>query len=116
MFNYLVVAEEAIYADESDPMVNWDADELRVAFETAGLFVEVTTERSSTQMHITPALLERWFSPSAATKERPTYAQRLARFLKEAEIRAVKDLFTRSLLHQTVTWSSTIAFVQAAAL
>jgi len=97
-------------------MVNWDADELRVAFETAGLFVEVTTERSSTQMHITPALLERWFSPSAATKERPTYAQRLARFLKEAEIRAVKDLFTRSLLHQTVTWSSTIAFVQAAAL
>ena len=116
LYERLVVAEEAIYASESDPMVNWDADELRVAFETAGLFVEVTTEHSSTQMHITPALLERWFALTVATKERPTYAKRLARFLKEAEVRALQDLFTRSLLHQTVTWSSTIAFVQAAAL
>ncbi len=112
LYERLVAAEEAIYADESDPMVNWDADELRVAFEAAGWVVEVTTERSSTQMHITPALLERWFITTATT-ERLTYAQRLTRLLKEAEIRAVQDFFTRSLLHQTVTWLNTIAFVQA---
>lgn len=69
LYERLVAAEEAIYADESDPMVNWDADELRVAFEAAGLVVEITTKRSSTQMHITPALLERWFSSTAAIKE-----------------------------------------------
>ncbi len=115
LYQRLVVAEEAIYTDDSDPMVNWDADELRVAIVAKGLFVEVTTERSSTQMHVTPALLERWFSPTAATKERPTYAQRLARFLEEAEVRTVQNLFTRSLLHQTVTWSSTVAFVRATA-
>lgn len=116
LYERLVAAEEAIYTSESDPMVNWDADELRVMLESAGLVVEVTTERSSTQMHITPALLERWFAPTAAVTERSTYAGHLARFLKEAEVRAVQDLFTRSLLHQTVTWSSTIAFVQATAL
>ncbi len=117
LYERLVAAEEAIYGSSSDPMVNWDADELRVAFETAGLVVEVTTERNSTQMHVTPALLERWFAPTATTtKERPTYAQHLAHFLKAAEVRTVQDLFTRSLLHQTVTWSSTIAFVQATAL
>lgn len=117
LYSRLVAAEEAIYASSSDPMVNWDADELRVAFDAAGLVVEVTTERNSTQMHITPALLERWFAPTAATtKERLTYAQHLARFLKAAEVLTVQDLFTRSLLHQTVTWSSTIAFVQATAL
>ena len=104
--------DEAIYTDESDPMVNWDADELGVAFEAAGWVVEVTTERSSTQIHITPALLERWFITTATT-ERLTYAQRLTRLLKEAEVRAVQDFFTRSLLHQTVTWLNTIAFVQA---
>lgn len=112
LYERLVAAEEAIYADESDPMVNWDADELRVAFEAAGWVVEVTTERSSTQMYITPALLERWFVTTATT-ERLTYAQRLARLLKEAEVRTVQDFFTRSLLHQTVTWLNTIAFVQA---
>lgn len=116
LYERLVAAEEAIYASESDPMVNWDADELRVMLESAGLVVEVTTERSVTQMHVTPALLERWFAPTAAVTERSTYAGHLARFLKEAEVRAVQDLFTRSLLHQTVTWSSTIAFVHATAL
>ena len=115
LYERLVAAEEAIYASESDPMVNWDADELRVMI-SAGLVVEVATERSSTQMHITPALLERWFAPTAAVTERSTYAGHLARFLEEAEVRAVQDLFTRSLLHQTVSWSSTIAFVQATAL
>ena len=116
LYERLVAAEEAIYASESDPMVNWDADDLRVMLESVGLVVEVTTERSSTQMHITPALLERWFAPTAAVTERSTYAGHLARFLKEAEVRAVQNLFTRSLLHQTVTWSSTIAFVRATAL
>ncbi len=116
LYERLVAAEEAIYASESDPMVNWDADELRVMLDSVDLVVEVTTERSSTQMHITPALLERWFAPTAAVTERSTYAGHLTRFLKEAEVRAVQDLFTRSLLHQTVTWSSTIAFVQATAL
>lgn len=116
LYERLVAAEEAIYASESDPMVNWDADELRLMIESVGLVVEVTTERNSTQMQITPALLERWFAPTAAVTERSTYAGHLARFLKEAEVRAVQNLFTRSLLHQTVTWSTTIAFVQATAL
>ncbi len=116
LYERLIAAEEAIYASGSDPMVNWDAQELRVTFEAAGLVVELKSERYATQMYITPALLERWFSPTAATtKERPTYAQHLARFLKTTEVRAVQDLFTRSLLHQTVAWSSTIAFVKATA-
>jgi putative ATPase len=117
LYERLVAAEEAIYASTADPMVNWDADELRVIFEAAGLVVEVTTERISTQLHITSALLERWFASTVnTTKERPTYAQHLARFLTAAEVRTVQDLFTRFLLYQTVTWSSTIAFVEATAL
>jgi putative ATPase len=66
-----IFAEEAIYTDKLDPMVNWDTDELRVAFEDVGLGVEVD------------------------------------------EIRVVKELFTRSSLHQTVNWESAIAFVRA---
>jgi putative ATPase len=110
LYQRLVVAEEAIYTNTSEPMVNWDADDLRMAFLAAGLVVEVTTERALTQMHITPTLLERWF---AATGERPTYAASLARFLCETEVRAIQDLFTRYLRDQTVIWESTIAFVRA---
>jgi putative ATPase len=107
-----VAAEEAIYSDKLDPMVNWDTDELRVAFEDVGLVVEVDEERQLTQLHITPALIERWFTTTSATN-RPSYAAHLAKNVTQEEIRAVKELFTRSLLHQTVNWESAIAFVRA---
>jgi putative ATPase len=117
LYERLVAAEEAIYASGSDPMVNWDADELKLAIEAESLAVEVTSERTSTQMYITPVLIQRWFASTFGTRgQRPTYAQHLARFLTAAEVRTVQDLFTSSLLHQTVPWSSTIAFVQATLL
>jgi putative ATPase len=93
-------------------MVNWDVDDLRAAFEEVGLVVEVSSERSLTQLHITSALLDRWFATTTATS-RPSYAVHLERSLTKEEVRAVQNLFTRSLLNQTVTWESTIAFVQA---
>ncbi|MEP0832588.1 AAA family ATPase, partial [Microcoleus sp. AS-A8] len=95
-----------------DPMVNWDTDELRVALEEVGLVVEVDEERELTQLHITPALIDRWFTATSATN-RPSYAAHLAKNLTQEEIRVVKELFTRSLLHQTVNWESAIAFVRA---
>jgi putative ATPase len=112
LYQRLVAAEEAIYSDKLDPMVNWDVDELRVAFEEVGLVVEVDEERELTSMHITSALIERWFTTTSATN-RPSYAAHLAKNLTEEEIRAVKELFTRSLLYQTVNWESAIAFVRA---
>ncbi len=112
LYQRLVAAEEAIYSDKLDPMVNWDTDELRVAFFSVGLGVEVDEERSHTQMHITPALINRWFATTSATN-RPSYAAHLAKNLTQEEIRAVKELFTRSLLHQTVNWESAIAFLLA---
>ena len=110
LYQRLVAAEEAIYTNKLDPMVNWDTDELRVAFDSVGLVVEVDEERSVTQMHITSALIDRWFATTSATN-RPSYAAHLQKNLTEEEIRAVKELFTRSLLHQTVNWESAIAFV-----
>jgi putative ATPase len=74
--------------------------------------VEVDEERSVSQMHITSALIERWFATTSATP-RPSCAVHLVKNLREEEIRVVKELFTRSLLHQTVNWESAIAFVLA---
>lgn len=110
LFDRIVIAEEAIYTETSDPMVNWDVDDLRTAFEAVGLVVQVQKEQIPTQMHITSALLERWF---ASAGNRPTYATRLAEKLSQEEVVVVKDLFSRYLLNQTVTWETTIAFVQA---
>ncbi|BAZ34019.1 recombination factor protein RarA/unknown domain fusion protein (plasmid) [Cylindrospermum sp. NIES-4074] len=104
----LVTAEEAMYTDSSDPMLNWDAEDLRMAFEAAGLIVEVVLEQSSTQMHITSAFLNRLFTTGA---KRPSYLDRLALTLQPQELTAIKEIFSKYLLNQTVNWESSIAYV-----
>ena len=105
-----VTAEVAIYNYTSDPMLNWNADDLRVMFESAGLVVEVKEERLQSQLHITSSLIERWFGTNS---DRPTYASYLSRLLSPQEVDTVKALFNRYLLNQTVSWSSAIALIQA---
>jgi putative ATPase len=111
LYEKLVAAEEAIYSVASDSMVNWDIEDLRTAFEKAGLAVEITQERTQTGLYITPNLLNRWFTTSEATA-RPSYATRLAENLKQEELEIVKNLFHRYLLNQTVNWNSMIAIVK----
>ena len=111
LYENLVAAEEAIYSVASDHMVNWDIEDLRTAFEKAGLAVEITQERTQTGLYITPNLLNRWFTTSETTT-RPSYATRLAENLKQEEVEIVKNLFHRYLLNQTVNWNNTIAIVK----
>lgn len=111
LYERLVTAEEAIYADSSDAMVNWDVEDLQKAFLTAGFNVEAFTEHFQTNLHITPGLLERWFFTS--NSGRPTLAARLAGTLSKKEVEKVQELFTQHLLNKTLPWATTIVFVKA---
>ena len=106
-------AEEAIYADPDDPLVNWSEDDLRTAFLAANL-TEVIIEGVETvaEARISPAQLDRWFSPAAAG-ERPSYVQRLASLLKPDDIAAVEALYRRKLTSAAVPWRSVTAYVVA---
>ncbi len=84
IYRRLVKAEEAIYQNVDDAMVNWNEDELRSLFQNAGLTAEVQLEATQTDLQITPALLERWFSTGGdpcgiCEAARPSYGDRLAR-------------------------------------
>ncbi|MBD2168531.1 AAA family ATPase [Calothrix membranacea FACHB-236] len=111
LYQRLVMAEEAIYSNQSDPMLNWDAFDLQHAFEDAGLAVEVSVEQNTTPIHITSGFIERLFRANA---NRPSYGERLAQNLTSLEIHSLNELFMRSLLNQTVSWMSSTAFVKAA--
>ena len=82
----LRTAEETIYNDPDDPLVNWAEDDWKATLAGAGLAdVAVETQVTSSELQITPALLAHWFSP-APYGGRPSYAQRLASLLSPAEI------------------------------
>ena len=106
-------AEEAIYADSDDPLVNWAEDDLRAAFVAAGLSdVAVESLESLSETRVSPAMLGRWFG-SAARNDRPSYGQRLAGFLSADELATVQALYERMLIGATVSWRSVTAYVVA---
>ena len=107
----VAAAEDAIYADPADPLVNWDEATLAQAFAAAGLAANVAPAVQNEQRRITAGQLERWFAPG---DDRPSYADRLrAGGLSPAEIDAVARLYGRSLRDKTVTWTTAVAFIHA---
>ncbi len=107
----LAAAEEAIYADPADPMVNWDARTLAAAFEAAGFRAAVEVQETTMQMRISAAQLDRWFAPTGAA--RPSYRQRLAARLAPDELARVEALFRGQLSGRLVPWRTRRALLVA---
>lgn len=114
----VVAAEEAIYNNPADPMVNWAEQEIAALFDETGLFdVETVLETGTSQVQIDQEQLERWFT-EAPPGQRPTFAQHLLKpstqaALTPAEVAQVRRLFEQQLLNQTVTWQSKIIYLVA---
>ena len=108
-------AEEGIYADVTDPMVNWDETSLIEGLQAAGMKrVRVKLDTVSEHRFITAAQLDRWFKPDRSTHARGGYGQRLrATGLTKKEIKRTETLFRRSLLEKQVSWHVTTAFITA---
>lgn len=109
----LVQAEEAIYSNPADPMVNWGAADLARAFEQAGYTkVQVIEEEQAAELRLDVKQIEHWFDLSAKS-ERPSYAQHLLTRLVAEELAEVQTIFTRQLANQTVKWRTGLAYVLA---
>jgi putative ATPase len=104
-------AEETIYAVSDDPLINWVAEDLECLVKVAG-FDDVTlvVETQESEVFISQATLDRWFSMDEA-RDRPSYAQHLLRLITPDELAKVRNLFQRQLVGQTVAWETQIAFV-----
>jgi putative ATPase len=111
----VAAAEEAIYADGDDEMVNWDETDLALALEGAGLTVDLRLEQQTEERLVTTAHLARWFG--AGEGGRPSYAARLvAGGLSAAEVKAVQGRYERQLAEKTVEWRSALALLTASQL
>jgi putative ATPase len=109
----LIAAEEAIYVNSDDPMVNWDADDLKAALVAAGLSeVGVQVETVTTQRLIESGHLAHWFN-TGPDRQRPSYAQHLRRNLTSDEVDQVRALFESQLRDRSVAWTSHIAYLAA---
>ena len=108
LYQQLSEAEETLYSDPKDSMVNWDVSNLQQYFNTAKLNCEIETVTFQTQVAIAPPLLERWLGSTEKYHQLLT-----AQGLNLREIERIRQHFTHQLVNQTVTWHRSIAFVHA---
>lgn len=106
-------AEEALYADPADPMVNWGVPELTAWLSVQGLVVRGVEERpAALQVVVTAAMLDRWFA-EAPPGARPSYVQHLRRLLSAEEAGVVAERFRAVLAGRQVCWRSRSVIVAA---
>ena len=100
------IAEEAIYADLTDPLVNWDETDLAAGLQEAGCdTIQLKLEPVAEQRFITAAQLDRWFSADQMANDRAGYGQRLQESgLTADEIKRTETLFRRHLLEKQIPW------------
>ena len=108
-------AEEGIYTDETDPLVNWDEEALHGWFGAAGLAVAGSRQLDQTiERVITDALLDDWFVRDRAGGRR-SYAMRLAGSLSAEDVTAVEHAFRRQLRGKSMVWGSRVVLVSGVA-
>ncbi|MCY4118481.1 MAG: AAA family ATPase [Caldilineaceae bacterium] len=104
----LIAAEEAIYADSADALVNWDEDTMEAAlfaaFPAQAQSGRVSIERidADTDVLISEGMVRRWFGP--ALGDRRSYAERLAEGMGPEEVEQIEGWVRGQLLNRTVPW------------
>lgn len=109
LYRQLVKAEEAIYTRSDQPIMTWDVEDLKAQFKGINTALTIQLEHTQTDLRITLALLDRWFSPGG---DRPSYIEHLQNSLTTPDIARVKEVIVTALMHQTVSWKGAIAFIR----
>ncbi len=104
-------AEEAIYLDETDKLVNWDESDLQAGLEAAGFnTVTLQLDREKGQRRLTSGQLQRWFGG----EDGGSYGRRLREAgLSEKEVEKVHTLYKRQLEEQIVGWKTAVVYIIA---
>jgi putative ATPase len=102
-------AEERIYGDPDNPLVNWSAEGFCGMLETTGFRVLKKETRSfSDPRTIRSQDIERWFAPHGGS-----YATRASTVLSPAELERLREICRAQLTGRELDWRSTVLFVSA---
>lgn len=100
-------AEAVLYqGDTGDTQLAWDESNLQAAFADQPITIDL--EQTHMRLYVTPKLIERWF---AVGGDRLSYGKRLGQHCSATDVKQIQALLTQKLLHQTIQWQTTLAFV-----
>ena len=104
-------AEDDIYANPDDPLVNWDEKTLAALFEDAGRSVKTIELQSFTrEIIISSAQLQHWFDNAPGS-----FRSRLLKLCSADDVDAFFNAVRSNLLNHKVQWTTQVAFLHIAA-
>jgi putative ATPase len=105
----LAKAEEMIYTDPANPLVNWSAEDFCGLVEDAGFkILNRDTQRFTDSRTIRSEDIERWFAPQSGS-----YATQASAMLSSAEIERLRKICTDQLTGRELDWQYTVLFLSA---
>ena len=100
-------AEDDIYGNPDDPLVNWDEKTLAGYFEDAGRSVKnVELQFFAREVIISSAQLQHWFDNAPGS-----FRSRLLKLCKEDDVDNFFNAVRMELLNHKVQWSTQVAFL-----
>jgi putative ATPase len=100
-------AEDDIYGNPDDPLVNWDETTLAAYFEDAGHSVKNVELQSFTrEIIISSAQLQHWFDNAPGS-----FRSRLLKLCSEDDVDNFFNAVRAELLNHKVQWSTQVAFL-----
>ncbi|ORC36566.1 AAA family ATPase [Marispirochaeta aestuarii] len=96
-------AEEAIYADPDNPLVNWSSEDIGKQLKKYGFVPDLLEKREHRfEQTLTEKLIHSWFDPGSGG-----FGARLGEFLLPGELRTLKETASRQLAEKKVPWKRT---------
>ncbi len=111
-------AENAIYSNPSNPLVNWNAEDFCSLFQSVGFRVLKSEFRKlADDRAIRTEDIERWLGLQKEKQSEHTgsYATQASKILSYAELKRLRQICLDQLSGREVQWHSTVLFVTAEA-
>ncbi len=100
-------AEDDIYANPDDPLVNWDETTLAGYFEDAGRSIKnIELQSFAREVIISSAQLQHWFDNAPGS-----FRSRLLKLCSADDVDAFFNAVRTELLNHKVQWSTQVAFL-----
>jgi len=105
-------AEDELFGDKSDPMVNWDAKSFSAEIKKIKDFTaDVHTSSDVSNRRITPDEIDHWFRITDG-KGRQSLGDRAVKFMSADEINRLRTLIHKKLDFKDVGWKTTLIFLK----
>ena len=105
ILNKMEEAEQEFFGDRDNPLFSWDGIFIANTFRKKGFTVKVATQELTEKRRVTPAEIEKWFTPDTSA-----YGAKMSEAVGNADLQKIVNLLIAACDKTTFDWKSEISF------